>query len=148
MPADASNSYAGDISPDEAWALLGADAKAVLVDVRTVPEWNFVGTPDLRPLGKEALLVEWQSFPSGGPRPSFVAEVSRALDERGVAKDAPVLLLCRSGARSRSAAIALTAAGFSRAFNVAHGFEGPHDGDGHRGGVEGWKARGLPWAQG
>jgi rhodanese-related sulfurtransferase len=148
MPADATNSYAGDVSPDEAWTLLGDDPRAVLVDVRTVPEWNFVGTPDLRPLGKQALLVEWQSFPPAGPRPDFVATVARQLAEQGVPKDAPVLLLCRSGARSRSAAIALTAAGFTRALNVDGGFEGPLDGDGHRGGVEGWKARGLPWAQG
>ncbi len=147
MPADAANSYAGDVTPDEAWALLAGDPKAVLVDVRTVAEWNFVGTPDLRPLGKQALLVEWQGFPSAGPRPDFVATVERHFGDHGVPKDAPVLLLCRSGARSRSAAIALTAAGFGRAYNVENGFEGPLDPEGHRGGVEGWKARGLPWAQ-
>ena len=148
MPADPANSYAGDISPDEAWTLLTDDPKAVLVDVRTVAEWNFVGTPDLRPLGKQAHLVEWQSFPSSGPKPDFVATVERALADQGIGKDAPVLLLCRSGVRSRAAAIALTAAGFARAFNIDNGFEGPLDPEGHRGGTDGWKARGLPWEQG
>lgn len=147
MPADTTNSYAGDVSPDEAWSMLADDPKAVLVDVRTVAEWTFVGTPDLRPLGKQALLVEWQSFPPAGPRSDFVASVERLIGEAGGEKDAPVLLLCRSGARSRSAAIALTAAGFARAYNVEDGFEGPLDPEGHRGGMDGWKARGLPWAQ-
>lgn len=147
MPADAANSYAGDVSPDEAWALLAEDPNAVLIDVRTVPEWNFVGTPDLRPLGKQPLLVEWQSFPPAGPNAAFVATVEQMLAEQRMPKDAPVLLLCRSGVRSRAAAIALTAAGFGRCLNVDQGFEGPIDVDGHRGVVDGWKARGLPWMQ-
>ena len=31
--------------------------------------------------------------------------------------------------------------------NVAEGFEGDLDQGGHRGGLGGWKARGLPWRQ-
>jgi rhodanese-related sulfurtransferase len=42
----------------------------------------------------------------------------------------------------------MTRAGFTRAFNVSGGFEGNLDGEGHRGGVNGWKASGLPWRQG
>ena len=61
---------------------------------------------------------------------------------------APVMLLCRSGARSRAAAIALTEAGFAQAFNIAGGFEGDADGEGHRGNRNGWKAENLPWRQG
>jgi rhodanese-related sulfurtransferase len=45
-------SYAGDVSPADAWKALSQDSKAMLVDVRTQPEWNFVGVPDLRSLGK------------------------------------------------------------------------------------------------
>ena len=41
--------YAGDISPRQAWEMLQSDPKAVLVDVRTPPEWAYVGQPDLRP---------------------------------------------------------------------------------------------------
>ena len=74
--------------------------------------------------------------------PLFVGAASAGAD-----KDAPVLFLCRSGARSRSAAIALTAAGFSRAYNIVGGFEGDLDGDRHRGQTNGWKAAGLPWKQ-
>jgi len=41
----------------------------------------------------------------------------------------------------------MTAAGYSRCYNVAGGFEGARDADGHRGTVEGWKAAHLPWVQ-
>jgi rhodanese-related sulfurtransferase len=135
--------YAGDISATEAWEKLQADPRAQLVDVRTMAEWNFVGLPDLSKVGRRTHCVEWQSFPTGAPNQGFVAEAAGALPD----KNAPVLLLCRSGARSRAAAIALTRAGFEQAFNIAGGFEGDTDQDGHRGNRNGWKAEGLPWRQ-
>ncbi|MGZ5959690.1 MAG: rhodanese-like domain-containing protein [Rhizomicrobium sp.] len=139
-----SNDYAGDLSASEAWALLKSDPKAQLVDVRTTAEWNFVGLPDLSSLGRDALLVEWQSFPTMRANPSFVADAERS----GAGdKDAPILFLCRSGARSRAAAVAMTAAGYRRAYNIAGGFEGDLDGERHRGKQNGWKASGLPWKQ-
>jgi rhodanese-related sulfurtransferase len=55
--------------------------------------------------------------------------------------------ICRSGARSLAAGQAAQAAGFPHAYNVADGFEGPVDAEGHRGTVAGWKADGLPWRQ-
>jgi rhodanese-related sulfurtransferase len=145
MASPSSPDYAGDVSAAQAWAQLEADPKAQLVDVRTMAEWNFVGVPDLGPLGRQAHCIEWQSFPAGAQNPGFVREAEAAL---GADKSAPVLLLCRSGARSRAAAIALTQAGYTRAFNVAGGFEGDTDGDGHRGNRNGWKASDLPWRQG
>ncbi len=140
---NSSPDYAGDLSAAEAWALLKSDAKARLVDVRTTAEWNFVGLPDLSDLGREVQLVEWQVFPAMQVNPDFVA----ATEQGGTDKAAPVLFLCRSGARSRSAAIALTRAGYARAYNVAGGFEGDLDGMRHRGQRNGWKAAGLPWKQ-
>jgi len=136
--------YAGDLRPAEAWALLEKEPNAALVDVRTLPEWSFVGVPRLDSLGKETLCVSWQVFPEMAHNQNFAAEVAA----RGVGKDQPVLLLCRSGARSKAAAIALTQAGFGPCYNVAEGFEGDKDGQHHRGTVGGWKVAGLPWAQG
>jgi rhodanese-related sulfurtransferase len=143
MAPTASLSYAGDVSAAEAWERLKSDPRAQLVDVRTMAEWNFVGVPDLSALGRQAICIEWQQFPGGGRNPDFVGEASQALPH----KDAPVLLLCRSGARSRAAAIALTAAGFGQAFNIGDGFEGDADEEGHRGNRGGWKAANLPWRQ-
>lgn len=139
--------YAGDVSVEDAWSLLSEVPNATLVDVRSAAEWTFVGVPDLAAVGKETVFAEWQSYPGMGVRPDFAAALSGELAARGVPAEAPVLFLCRSGARSRAAASAMTAAGFARCLNVAHGFEGPPDGDGHRGRVDGWKAKGLPWRQ-
>lgn len=139
--------YAGDITPSEAWEILKSDAHAALVDVRTVAEWNYVGLPTLADLDKRPVLCEWQRFPQMDVAADFVEMLSRDLEASGVDKDTPVVFLCRSGARSRSAAIAMTAAGYTKCFNISGGFEGPHDVQKHRGTVEGWKASGLPWAQ-
>ncbi|MEY4965136.1 MAG: hypothetical protein RL274_719 [Pseudomonadota bacterium] len=148
MAPPSSLNYAGDISAAEAWDRLQNDPKAQLIDVRTVAEWNFVGVPDLEDLGRRVHCVEWQSFPTGAPNAAFTADAMQALGAAGAGKSDPVLLLCRSGARSRAAAIALTAAGFEKSFNIAGGFEGDVDGEGHRGNTSGWKASGLPWQQG
>ncbi|HJQ59544.1 MAG TPA: rhodanese-like domain-containing protein [Vineibacter sp.] len=136
--------YAGDVSPRTAWQMLQDISESVLVDVRTTAEWAYVGAPDLRAIGKSAVALEWQVFPAMQIDSDFAAKLSARLTAD---REAPLLMLCRSGARSASAAKAMTAAGYRRCFNVADGFEGPLDAAGHRGGTSGWKANGLPWSQ-
>lgn len=135
--------YAGDVTPEEAWSLLEQHPDAVLVDVRTREEWMFVGLPVLQSLGKEPRLISWQVWPQMAQNRDFTG----ALAEAGIGPDQPVVFLCRSGARSRAAAIAATSAGYTAAFNIEGGFEGDVGEDGHRGTVNGWKAAGLPWFQ-
>ena len=141
-------SYAGDVSPKEAWEILAKEPGAVLVDVRTRPEWGFVGVPDLRNLGKKTVLLSWQVYPEMAVDPDFNAKLKAEL-KAGAGRDpaAPLLFICRSGARSRAAAEAATAAGFSRCYNVSEGFEGDKDGSSHRGQRGGWKFAALPWIQ-
>jgi len=103
--------------------------------------------PDLSSLGRRAHCIEWQQFPTMAANPDFAAEAAAAVQSAGADRNTPILLLCRSGARSRAAAIALTQAGFAQALNVADGFEGNLDGERHRGLTSGWKASGLPWRQ-
>jgi len=136
-------SYAGDLTPDEAFSLLESQPEAILVDVRTRAEWSYVGVPDLSGVGRSPVLSEWVTFPDGARNPQFLDEVSAA----AASKAAPVVFLCRSGVRSVAAAEAATAAGFSAAYNITEGFEGPSDDSGHRGTAAGWKVRGLPWRQ-
>ena len=138
--------YAGDLPPQESWNRMSSDGAAQLVDVRTVAEWNFVGVPDLSELGREALFCEWQHFPSA-PNPEFVQHVVEALKQTSYRPGAALFFLCRSGARSRAAAIAMTNAGYGPCFNVSDGFEGGLDDERHRGSNGGWKASGLPWVQ-
>lgn len=134
--------YAGDLSPEQAWTRLEANPDAVLVDCRTEAEWNFVGVPDLEILGKATVFVEWVTFPGGQPNARFVDE----LREAGIADTNEVLFICRSGHRSIGAAQAATAAGIAKAYNVADGFEGGLDENDHRG-SSGWRALNLPWRQ-
>ena len=135
--------YAGDVTPTEAYAAVTGPDDALLVDVRTKAEWTYVGVPVLEGARHDVAFVEWSTFPEGRVNERFVDEVRAA----GLETGHPVYLLCRSGVRSKAAADALTAAGLGPAFNVLEGFEGPHDDHGHRT-VAGWKAAGLPWRQG
>ena len=138
-----------ELLPNQAWDLLTDDQNTVLVDVRSKPEWGFVGTPDLSSLGRSAVFVEWASFPGMSANAGFADEVLQALDG---ATPSAMLFLCRSGVRSLGAAGAMTEA-FERSgktvscINVSEGFEGDLDPQHHRGGLNGWKARGLPWRQ-
>ena len=136
--------YAGDLTPTEAWQKLATQPRAVLVDVRTQAEWSYVGLPDLGTLAKPVHKLSWQVFPEMQVNPGFVESVQAA----GIAPDQPILLLCRSGVRSVAAAKALTEQGFTQCYNIRDGFEGPGDGEKHRGRVSGWKVEGLPWIQG
>lgn len=130
------------VSATQTYAALEADAGACLIDVRTEAEWQFVGLP-LAP-GNRLALIAWQGWPGGVVNPRFVDE----LREAGLAEERALYFICRSGVRSAAAARAALAGGYQHCFNVAGGFEGDADELGHRGGVSGWKAEGLPWRQG
>ncbi len=132
-----------NVVPAEVWQALQDNPRAHVVDVRTDAEWTYVGFPDLAPLGKRLAAISWQVFPAMQVNQDFVA----ALRQAGFTAEDHLYFLCRSGVRSLHAAVAATAAGFPHAYNIADGFEGPADADGHRGTVAGWKVAGLPWRQ-
>src|SRR5437667_3508940 len=130
--------FFGAVTPSEAHLLLSAVPGAKLIDVRTHPEWDYVG----RVPG--SFLIEWNTYPDGARNTTFLDE----LRQRCPDANAPVLFLCRSGQRSDSAARAARAAGYAMAFNVLEGFEGDKDRESHRGTLGGWRKAGLPWVQG
>jgi len=136
--------YAGEVSPEDAYTVLQA-LDGVLVDVRTVPEWQFIGVPDTTGTKGKLATISWKNYPDFSQNTKFADQIA-ALP--GVSKDTPLLFICRSGGRSLDAAVAMTAAGYSKCFNVSGGFEGDPDSDGHRGTTQGWKAKNLPWKQG
>jgi rhodanese-related sulfurtransferase len=137
-----------DVPVLETWGRLNADPKAVLVDVRTRAEWAFVGVPDLSSLGRETVLMEWQTFPDNRTVPDFKDRLDETLKARGVEKDDQIFFICRSGVRSLKAAEAMAASGYRRCYNVAEGFEGPVDTNRHRNQIAGWRQAGLAWVQG
>lgn len=146
MSTEHAGSYAGDISPLDAWKLLSDNPNAVLVDVRTDAEWRFVGVPDLSSLGREAVFLEW-NHSDGRLNRRFADELREQVEDAPAGEERPVVFLCRSGNRSIGAAEAATQAGITPAYNVLDGFEGHLNAHGHRG-ETGWKAIGLPWRQG
>lgn len=130
------------VDPPAAAAVLDQDSTAVLIDVRSRVEYDYVGHPS------GALNVVWKDYPDWQQNPDFVDEVRAALSASGGdAPDRPILAICRSGARSMAAAEVLAAAGYTELYNVEEGFEGDKDEHGHRGKVGGWKFHGLPWEQ-
>jgi len=126
--------YAGALLPAEAFALM--QQGAWLVDVRTKPEFSYVG----RVPG--SVLVEWQTYPGSVLNPDFLAQLREA-----VQPGETLMFLCRSGHRSHDAAIVAAQAGWPDSYNVLEGFEGPKDAEQHRGTLGGWRKAGLPWVQ-
>ena len=138
-----------EMIPPDALTALARDQGSALIDVRTRAEWAFTGMPDLSEMGRDVLAVEWASFPGMTPNPRFYEEV---VGQAGGRLPDRLFFICRSGARSMAAARLVAAEAAARGqpvhcTNVAEGFEGDLDGDGHRGRVNGWKAHGLPWRQ-
>ena len=126
--------YAGDISPQLAWAWVQA-GDAVLIDVRTDAEREWVGgVPG-------AVALAWKQWPGMALNASFDGGVKAA-----VSADKKALMLCRSGVRSIAAARRATELGIE-AYNILEGFEGDPDTSGQRGNTGGWRHLGLPWRQ-
>lgn len=129
-------SYAGAVTPKEAFQILQSAPGARLVDVRTRAEWDWVG----RVPG--ALEIEWLRYPEMKPNPDFFAHLKQQADRESL-----LLFMCRSGHRSHTAAAAATVAGWSNCYNLLEGFEGDRDASEHRGTIGGWRVAGLPWTQ-
>ena len=136
-------SYAGAVTPQQAFALTQA-GQAAVVDVRSRFEHEFVG----RIPGSK--LIEWRIYeakPEGDIGSRLNADFIEQLKARHTA-DETLLLLCRSAVRSHQAAEAALAAGYTRVYNILEGFEGDKDATGQRGRSGGWRHAGLPWVQG
>ncbi len=138
-----------EMTPETAFAALKDDSTALLVDVRTRPEWSFVGVPNLSGLSRQTALIEWRQFPDMSVNESFTEQV---MDAAGGTMPDQIFFICRSGARSMEAARAVAQFADAQGLNpvcvnVAEGFEGDLNHDRHRGHLNGWKARGLPWQQ-
>jgi len=133
-----------ELSPAQTWEQLKTNPQARLVDVRTQPEWTYVGVPDLSETGNQIVLLSWQVYPSNARNEAFAQQLSA----QGITPETPLFLICRSGVRSLAAAEHLSQLGYTGCVNVKDGFEGPTDPSRHRGTTAGWKASGLPWIQG
>lgn len=136
--------------------LTEAGNKALLIDIRSRAEVAFLGMPTIAVANIPYQLVgsfdEWdekaQNFKLQ-PNSEFTLRVDELVQKRGLSKETPLYLICRSGNRSAKAANLLTLAGFRQVYTVIDGFEGDTAKDGPRKGervVNGWKNAGLPWS--
>jgi len=133
-----------EILPKEAYEILQQQKDAVLIDVRSSMEYEYVGHP------LNALHVALKQPPTWETEQSFVKNVELALQqitEQKGSPDIPILMMCRSGARSALAAEMLITEGYTNVYNVLEGFEGDKDENGHRNTVNGWRFHNLPWEQ-
>ena len=133
------------ISAKDAWHKIKHEPKSLLIDVRSHMEFLFIGHP------AGAINLPWIDEPDWVINPNFVREVRKLL-LGGLAHDAaghnvPVLLICRSGKRSREAGELLLNNSFTDVYNIADGFEGELDEHHHRSTSGGWRFAGLPWEQ-
>ncbi|MGN6389313.1 MAG: rhodanese-like domain-containing protein [Burkholderiaceae bacterium] len=131
-------SYAGAVTPREAFELVAALPSARIVDVRTDAERDWIGRVAIPEA--QHLWAQWNLYPGGVRNPEFLRQLSEA-----AAPDDTLLFLCRSGVRSRHAATQATEHGYARCFDILEGFEGDKDAAGHRKTVNGWCYAGLPW---
>jgi len=130
--------YEGALTPEEAHEVLNLAPGSRLVDVRSRAEIDLVGSI----IG--SAQVEWMTYPGWHPNPHFLNQLRQTVDAEGL-----TLFICRNGQRSHRAAESAALAGYRSCYNVLEGFEGDiNPASSHRGEMNGWKARGLPWKQG
>jgi rhodanese-related sulfurtransferase len=132
-------------------------AGVLFVDVRSKAEATFLGMA----VSVDA-LIPYQDF-NGETAPwddkassfgleanlDFQKQIEAALNQRQMNKSSPLILMCRSGARSATAVSLLSKYGFSQVYTVVDGYEGDVAKDGPRAGqraLNGWRVEGLPWA--
>jgi rhodanese-related sulfurtransferase len=127
-------SYAGAVTPQEAYAVISQDSSAVLVDVRSRAELELVGRVPV------ATHVEWAFYPGMVANADFAAQLQAQVD-----KSRTVIFMCRTGGRSHNAALLAQQLGYSNAYNMIEGFEGQANEHKQRTLINGWKHAGLPW---
>jgi rhodanese-related sulfurtransferase len=134
-----------EINPKGAFEILEKQKGAVLIDVRSTMEYEYVGHPI------DALHVPIKEPPEWATESDFVKNVRNALEQNTTGEqeilNLPLFMLCRSGKRSEMGAELLVKEGFANVYNVLEGFEGDKDENGHRNTINGWRFHGLPWQQ-
>jgi len=125
------------VSPTQAYEILQSDSQAKLIDTRTFIEYSFIGHPI------DAIHVAFKRPPNWDAFPDFIEQ----LESHHIDKTTPLVLMCRSGARSMAAAKVLEQAGYQSLYNMDEGFEGDKDDNNHRNTLGGWRFHQLPWEQ-
>ncbi|KAI9399933.1 hypothetical protein POPTR_002G169100v4 [Populus trichocarpa] len=120
-------------SAKNAYAALGDDAKAQLLDIRATVEFRQVGSPDISGLSKKPASIVYKSE----DKPGFLKKLSLKFKEP---ENTTLFILDKFDGNSELVAELVTVNGFKAAYAIKDGAEGPH----------GWmkcilQNSGLPW---
>ncbi|XP_022770557.1 rhodanese-like domain-containing protein 4, chloroplastic isoform X2 [Durio zibethinus] len=115
-------------SARSAYAKLGDDATAQLLDIRALKEFRQVGSPDIRGFGKKPVSIAFK----GEEKPGFLKKLSLKFKEP---EKTTLFIIDKFDGSSELVAELVTANGFKAAYAVKDGAEGPR----------GWMNSGLPW---
>jgi len=132
-----------NVSSLQCFEILSNKTDTYLIDVRTQPEWEFAGIPDLSIINKKIIFVSFLIYPHMDKNKDFEKEI---LNQR-IKKNDHLYFICRSGQRSLNASELLINSGFYNCFNVVDGFEGELNSHRKRSLINGWKYNNLPWKQ-
>jgi rhodanese-related sulfurtransferase len=128
--------------------------KALMIDVRTQAEVEYVGEANPVDYNIPYMVNDYNAWDEKNgryqmsPNSGFLSKLSDIMHNKGMNKNSTVILMCRSGDRSASAANLMIKDGYKNVYSVEDGFEGDLAKDGaHKGQrmVNGWKNSGLPW---
>lgn len=115
-------------SAKSAYAKLGEDANAQLLDIRAPVEFRKVGSPDIRDLRKKPVSIAYK----GEDKPGFLKKLSLKFKEP---ENTTLFILDKFDGTSELIAELVTVNGFKAAYAIKDGAEGPR----------GWMNSGLPW---
>ncbi|XP_073291179.1 rhodanese-like domain-containing protein 4, chloroplastic [Primulina huaijiensis] len=116
-------------SAKTAYAKLGDDDKAQLLDIRAPQDIKQVGSPDIRSFKKKPVAVVYNK---GQDKSGFLKKLSLKFKEP---ESTPLLILDKFEGDSELVAELVTANGFKSAYAIRDGAEGSR----------GWTKSGLPW---
>ena len=129
--------------------------EVLFVDVRDPIEIMFTGFTDVVDVNVPYMSSNRQKWNDKKNvyamevNPAFEAQIAKALADRKLSKDSPVVLMCRSGGeRGAPSAKMLEGKGYKQVYVVTDGFEGDTVKDDDKKNwrlVNGWKNSGLPW---
>ncbi|KAI3441740.1 uncharacterized protein J3R85_001769 [Psidium guajava] len=115
-------------SARNAYAKLGDDRNAQLLDIRAPVEFRQVGSPDVRGLGKKPVSIVYR----GDDKPGFLKKLSLKFKEP---ENITLFILDKFDGNSELVAELVTVNGFKAAYAIKDGAEGPR----------GWMNSNLPW---
>lgn len=128
----------------------------LFIDVRDPIEIMFTGFTDMVDINIPFKLANRSVWNKKKPvfmmevNPNFEQDIAAALEVRGLTKEVPIVIMCRSGGTRGAPAIKyLENKGYKQVYVVTDGFEGGKIKEGEQKNwrlKNGWKNSGLPWS--